>query len=370
MTGEIEIMEPESAALERRLRFEKFSHEDGWNTAMKILELYGRKMAGREVKKGIGIRIVADGVLIFQYLMDGKKNDSWLIRKQNTVEKFGHSSMYIWEVNERTHEYEALKVDPAFAVCGGAFPLIIGGEIRGMIAVSGLAHYEDHELIVKALEELKEHHRMIFEAMNIHYLPMFGQLKEHLSDLGPIKIVSFNYSQYSSRYDAFKRGEVLAAFDPKRAGGALMDINVYNIHAAVGLFGRPESIRYEANVERDIDTSGIMTMDYGKFKLSAIGAKDCKAPVRCTIQGTEGCIVIAKPVNQMESFELILNDGTTAEYKTEHPEHRLYYEFVEFQKMMETEDWERHDQMLAVSLAAAEILEEGRRQNGIFTDFQ
>ena len=172
------------------------------------------------------------------------------------------------------------------------------------------------------------------------------------------------------RMIAFKRGEVLAAFDPKRAGGALMDINVYNIHAAVGLFGRPESIRYEANVERDIDTSGIMTMDYGKFKLSAIGAKDCKAPVRCTIQGTEGCIVIAKPVNQMESFELILNDGTTAEYKTEHPEHRLYYEFVEFQKMMETEDWERHDQMLAVSLAAAEILEEGRRQNGIFTDFQ
>ena len=61
MTGEIEIMEPESAALERRLRFEKFSHEDGWNTAMKILELYGRKMEGREVKKGIGIRIVADG---------------------------------------------------------------------------------------------------------------------------------------------------------------------------------------------------------------------------------------------------------------------------------------------------------------------
>ena len=193
------------------------------------------------------------------------------------------------------------------------------------------------------METAKEHHRMI---------------------------VSFNYSQYSSRYDAFKRGEVLAAFDPKRAGGALMDINVYNIHAAVGLFGRPESIRYEANVERDIDTSGIMTMDYGKFKLSAIRAKDCKAPVRCTIQGTEGCIVIAKPVNQMESFELILNDGTTAEYKTEHPEHRLYYEFVEFQKMMETEDWERHDQMLAVSLAAAEILEEGRRQNGIFTDFQ
>lgn len=138
------------------------------------------------------------------------------------------------------------------------------------------------------METARERGRMIFEAMNIHYLPIFGQLKEHLPDLGPIKIVSFNYSQYSSRYDAFKRGEVLAAFDPKRAGGALMDLNVYNIHAAVGLFGRPEKIRYEANVERDIDTSGILTMDYGTFKLVSIGAKDCKAPVQCTIQGTDG----------------------------------------------------------------------------------
>lgn len=220
------------------------------------------------------------------------------------------------------------------------------------------------------METARERGRMIFEAMNIHYLPIFGQLKEHLPDLGPIKIVSFNYSQYSSRYDAFKRGEVLAAFDPKRAGGALMDLNVYNIHAAVGLFGRPEKIRYEANVERDIDTSGIMTMDYGTFKLVSIGAKDCKAPVRCTIQGTDGCIVIAKPVNQMDSFELILNDGTVREYRTEHAKHRLYYEFMEFQKIMETEDWERHDRMLEISLAAEEILEEGRRQNGIFTDFQ
>lgn len=151
------------------------------------------------------------------------------------------------------------------------------------------------------METARERGRMIFEAMNIHYLPIFGQLREHLPDLGPIKIV---------------------------------------------------------------------TMDYGTFKLVSIGAKDCKAPVRCTIQGTDGCIVIAKPVNQMDSFELILNDGTVREYRTEHAKHRLYYEFMEFQKIMETEDWERHDRMLEISLAAEEILEEGRRQNGIFTDFQ
>ena len=109
---------------------------------------------------------------------------------------------------------------------------------------------------MRELEKLAaQEKKMLLEAMNIHYLPVFQSLKEHLKDLGTIKIVSLNYSQYSSRYDAFRRGEVLAAFDPKRAGGALMDLNVYNIHAAVGLFGKPESVRYEANVEREIDTS-------------------------------------------------------------------------------------------------------------------
>ena len=64
-------------------------------------------------------------------------------------------------------------------------------------------------------------------------------------------------------------------------------------------------------------------------------------------------------MNQMESFELILNDGRTEEFRTENPEHRLYYEFVEFERMIREEDWESQNRMLAVSRTAAEILEEG-----------
>ena len=211
--------------------------------------------------------------------------------------------------------------------------------------------------------------KMMFEAMNIHYLPAYGSLKDHLEQVGDLKIVSLNYSQYSSRYDEFKRGEVLAAFDPMRAGGALMDLNVYNVHAMVGLFGKPRKVAYEANVERGIDTSGILSLDYGAFKASAIGAKDCKAPVRCSIQGTKGCFVIPKPMSQMEGYELMLNSGEVVEYKTENPENRLYYEFMEFQRASREGDWEKERQMLEISLIVSEILEEARRQNDIFTDF-
>lgn len=210
---------------------------------------------------------------------------------------------------------------------------------------------------------------MMFEAMNIHYLPAYRALKDQLWQAGDPKIVSFNYSQYSSRYDAFKDGQILPVFDPMKAGGALMDLNVYNIHAIVGLFGKPWEVRYEANMERGIDTSGVLTLDYGDFKAVAIGAKDCKAPVRCTIQGTKGCFVVPKPMSQMNGYELQLNSGETVEYRVEKPENRLYYEFAEFERIIREKDWEKEEEMLKISGIVSGILEEARRQNRIFTRF-
>ena len=70
----------------------------------------------------------------------------------------------------------------------------------------------------------------IFEAITTLYLPNYLKIKKLISKLGEIKIVECNYSQYSSRYDDFKKGKVLPVFDPKFSGGALMDLNIYNIH--------------------------------------------------------------------------------------------------------------------------------------------
>lgn len=46
------------------------------------------------------------------------------------------------------------------------------------------------------------------------------------------------------------------------------------------------------NVERGVDTSGILVLDYCNFKAAAIGAKDCSAEIRSTIQGDKGAITI------------------------------------------------------------------------------
>ena len=190
---------------------------------------------------------------------------------------------------------------------------------------------------------------------------------EDLKKLGDIKIVSFNYSQYSSRYNAFKEGNILPAFDFHKAGGALMDLNVYNIHALIDLFGKPVYHKYMANIERNIDTSGMMIFDFEHFKALCIGAKDCKAPLMNTIQGNLGAIVVKCPLSQMTEYEICYNDGTS-EVKSFEKKHRLIYEFKEFMRMMEENDVKKQKEMLDLSLLISKLMEEGRMQEGIVFD--
>ena len=217
------------------------------------------------------------------------------------------------------------------------------------------------------IETANKKNLMIFEAMNLHYIPAFLSLKEDLKKLGDIKIVSFNYSQYSSRYNAFKEGTILPAFDFHKAGGALMDLNVYNIHALIDLFGKPVYHKYMANIERNIDTSGMMLFDFEHFKALCIGAKDCKAPLMNTIQGNLGAIVVKCPLSQMTEYEICYNDGTS-EVKSFEKKHRLIYEFKAFMKMMEEKDYKKQQEMLELSLLISKLMEEGRMQEGIVFD--
>ena len=127
----------------------------------------------------------------------------------------------------------------------------------------------------EALVALARHKKVfLFEAMTTLYLENYNKIRELLPKIGTVKLVQCNFSQYSSRYDAFCAGETPVSFDPARAGGALMDLNVYNISYIVGLFGEPNQVHYTANVERGIDTSGILTMEYNSFRAVSIAAKD------------------------------------------------------------------------------------------------
>lgn len=207
----------------------------------------------------------------------------------------------------------------------------------------------------------------LFEAMTVHYMPATLQLKKDVMQLGKMKIISLNYSQYSSRYDAFKQGQILPAFDYHKSGGALYDLNVYNIHFVLDLFGQPKEVNYYPNIERGIDTSGVLILDYDNFKVVLIGAKDCRAPLMNTLQANQGHVVITTPVSRLRDYQVSQNQHE--EHKTFTSQtHAMYYEFKEMKRMIEDNDHVKADAMLKLSLMASQVMTEARRKAGIVFD--
>lgn len=218
---------------------------------------------------------------------------------------------------------------------------------------------------LKELEEIaalaKENHVMFFEAMSIYHMPAYKQMKKDIHKLGEIKQVVFNYSQMSSRYSQFHSGEALPpVFDPAHHGGALRDINVYNISAMVGLFGAPNRAMYLPNIERGVDTSGVLLADYGDFKVTCVGAKDSVAPGPSLIQGIDGTICIFPHVNGMTQYDILFNDEDTEteEISLSDGSHRLYFEFAEFRRIIEEEDDEAADAIMKNSKIVIKILDD------------
>lgn len=218
---------------------------------------------------------------------------------------------------------------------------------------------------VELVELAQENKIMLFEAITNQYFPNYEKTKQLLSELGNIKIVQLNYSQYSSRYDNFKKGIIAPTFDPKKSGGALMDLNVYNIYFTIGLFGAPEKVFYTANIEKDIDTSGILILEYPTFKAVMVGAKDCEAPRLINIQGDKGVISSSTSVNIYSKFSLKLNNGEFQEFELNEENPRLYYELVEFLNIYKNEDFEKIEEYNEKSLIVMKILDIAKEQVGL-----
>ncbi|WP_336768386.1 Gfo/Idh/MocA family oxidoreductase [Pantoea endophytica] len=225
------------------------------------------------------------------------------------------------------------------------------------IATPNHLHYEHAKLAIKAsknviiekpimtsIEEFNEiinlanhNNVMVLEAINIHFNPLIVSLQEDLKEIGDIKIVSLNYSQLSSRYSDFKKGIIHPAFDKEKAGGALIDINVYNLHFCATLFGSPEKSTYIANKEKNIDTSGVLILDYLGFKCICIGSKDSKNTERSSIQGDKGTIAFKSGMNNFSEYEVNLHNGKVYKRINTIESHRLSIQFREIKHIIENE---------------------------------
>ena len=207
---------------------------------------------------------------------------------------------------------------------------------------------------------------IVFEAITLRHMPNYRKIKELIPELGEMKMVDINFSQYSSRYDKFKKGITLPAFDPKQAGGSLMDLGVYSIHFVLGLFGMPKKVNYFANIRKHIDTSGTIVMDYGTFKATIVTCKDCKAPLNTCVQGDAGYLKSDEASSVINTFRHVKNDGTTKNYQLNKDGGVTHFsEYKEFKRIFTEKDLKAAQYWNGETLKVMKVLDTCRADAGI-----
>ncbi|WP_225046935.1 Gfo/Idh/MocA family protein [Lacticaseibacillus kribbianus] len=114
---------------------------------------------------------------------------------------------------------------------------------------------------------------MVFEAARHVHDPNFAVIRDWVAT-HDIAGADLRYAKYSSRYDAYLAGENPNIFSPRFAGGALMDLGVYLVYAAVAWFGVPESAQYLPHkLANGIDGSGTARLQYPGFDVTLTAGK-------------------------------------------------------------------------------------------------
>ena len=212
----------------------------------------------------------------------------------------------------------------------------------------------------------KENHLLLMEAVPTTYLPNYEVLKRELPKIGRVKLVQGNFSQYSSRYDAFLRGEMPNIFNPEFAGGCLMDINFYNVYLNVALFGEPQTAVYFPNIAKDVkvDTSGILILQYDDFVSTNTGAKDTWGENFFLIEGEKGYIQAEGGSCSLRNLKVVTKDSEEVFWGQE-DDARWDYEMKCLTPLLLEENYEEIYKKLDITLKTVEIMENVRKNAGI-----
>ena len=204
---------------------------------------------------------------------------------------------------------------------------------------------------------------VLLEAIRPIFDPFLEVVRNALPSVGRIRRATFEFCQYSSRYDRFKAGERPNVFDASLGNAALMDLAVYCLHACVALFGMPVTLRAGATfLENGTEAAGTMLLDYGDQQTTIAYSKVTDSICPSLIQGEEGTIVF-DTLNQPSYVRLHRRDKRIEELPFAPVKNNMTHELNAFARMVrESASTARYDEQ---SLRVLRLLDTARRQIGI-----
>lgn len=215
------------------------------------------------------------------------------------------------------------------------------------------------------LELSRVNDTFIMENLIPPYSPAVAKARELLKEIGPIRSVMINQSQYSSRYDAYLAGKNPLTFNPDYANGAIIDLGIYAISWAKLLFGNPKSITSKSHfLESGADVNGTSIFEYDGFNAVIMYGKANSTMNWNEIAGEKGTIRFNSASAPTE-IQYYAKDKTLIEEFSFNQNERMYFVIKAAIEAIQNGDIETPQYTHGDISELHKLLTEVRHQSGI-----
>ena len=187
------------------------------------------------------------------------------------------------------------------------------------------------------VQTAEKNHCFIFEAARNYHEEAFTTIKNFLADK-QILGADFNYAKYSSKMPDLLAGQTPNVFSDRFAGGALMDLGIYPLYAAVRLFGKAQDATYQAQqLDNSMDLNGDGILLYPDFQIHIKAGKNITSNLPCEIYTTDGTLTL-NTIEHIRSAIFTDHKGNDIHLPIQQAPHTMIEEVAAFANMMKEPD--------------------------------
>ncbi|MCR1928816.1 Gfo/Idh/MocA family oxidoreductase [Enterococcus gallinarum] len=207
-------------------------------------------------------------------------------RKLATAQSFAEKYGEVTCVDDLTAFFQLEELDTVYIASPNSlhFEQAKQGILSGKNVIVEKPAFSTPSEMAEIIELANKNQVLFFEAARNIHEKSFDTIASVLTEHGNIIGANFTYMKYSSRYDAVLAGEEPNIFSPHFSGGALVDLGVYPVYAALAWFGRPQNVYYFARkIVTGVDGIGTIILRYETFDVTIqtgkIGNSDLKSEI-------------------------------------------------------------------------------------------
>lgn len=241
----------------------------------------------------------------------------------------------------------------------------IKADVNVIVEKSAFDNPQQYEVIYSLLQMHPS--VRLFEGARHLYQPNFMVIEDQIKQMEHISGATLVFEKYSSRFDDYLAGKQPNVLTREFSAGALADLGVYPLYAAIKLFGLPNNQYYFATkLTNGADGRGTAILRYDNFDVTLLFGKGANSYEHSEILGRRDTIVIDN-IAELGKVTYLDGQGQERVISTSAPTNPMVQEAQKFADIINhpAESRPEYEAMLLLSQQVNLVLTKLRQSAGI-----